>query len=108
MTTILATIVVIGVLVFVHELGHYLAARSVGIRVERFSVGFPLNTKGLPGFPVEYGFDNLKPQLTESLFSADSGGPETWCLPGKNQGFEQVNTRIPANQFPPGENQVSW
>ena len=41
MTTILATIVVIGVLVFVHELGHYLAARSVGIRVERFSVGFP-------------------------------------------------------------------
>ena len=41
MTTVLATIVVIGVLVFVHELGHYLAARSVGIRVERFSVGFP-------------------------------------------------------------------
>ena len=28
-------------LVFVHELGHYLAARSVGIRVEKFSVGFP-------------------------------------------------------------------
>ncbi len=41
MTTLWATIVVIGVLVFVHELGHYLAARSVGIRVERFSVGFP-------------------------------------------------------------------
>ena len=41
MTTLWATIVVIGVLVFVHELGHYLAARCVGIRVERFSVGFP-------------------------------------------------------------------
>ena len=41
MTTLWAFIVVIGVLVFVHELGHYLAARSVGIRVERFSVGFP-------------------------------------------------------------------
>ena len=41
MTTLWATIVVIGVLVFVHELGHYLAARSVGVRVERFSVGFP-------------------------------------------------------------------
>jgi regulator of sigma E protease len=32
---------VIGVLVFVHELGHYLAARSAGIRVDRFSIGFP-------------------------------------------------------------------
>ena len=41
MTTLWAFMVVIGVLVFVHELGHYLAARSVGIRVERFSVGFP-------------------------------------------------------------------
>ena len=41
MTTILAFIFVIGILVFIHELGHYLAARSVGIRVERFSVGFP-------------------------------------------------------------------
>jgi len=41
MTFIWATIFVLGVLVFVHELGHYLAARSVGIRVERFSIGFP-------------------------------------------------------------------
>jgi regulator of sigma E protease len=41
MTTLWAFIVVIGVLVVGHEIGHYLAARSVGIRVERFSVGFP-------------------------------------------------------------------
>ena len=41
MTTLWATIIVIGVLIFVHELGHYLAARSVGVRVERFSVWFP-------------------------------------------------------------------
>ena len=41
MTTLWATIIVIGVLIFVHELGHYLAARSVGVRVERVSVGFP-------------------------------------------------------------------
>ena len=41
MTFIWATALVIGVLVFVHELGHFLAARSVGVRVEKFSVGFP-------------------------------------------------------------------
>ena len=40
MTSLLAFIFVIGVLVFVHELGHYLAARRVGVRVLVFSVGF--------------------------------------------------------------------
>ncbi|HVZ07834.1 RIP metalloprotease RseP [Rhodopila sp.] len=38
--SILAFVVVLGVLVFVHELGHYLAARWRGIRVEVFSIGF--------------------------------------------------------------------
>jgi len=33
-------LVVLGVLVFVHELGHFLAARRVGIRVLTFSLGF--------------------------------------------------------------------
>lgn len=38
--TILAFVVVLGVLVFVHELGHYLAARWRGVHVEAFSIGF--------------------------------------------------------------------
>jgi regulator of sigma E protease len=38
--TILAFIVDIGVLIFVHEMGHYLAARSQGVTVETFSIGF--------------------------------------------------------------------
>ena len=41
MTTLFAAIVLLGIIVFVHELGHYLAARSIGVKVERFSVGFP-------------------------------------------------------------------
>ncbi|UCH63013.1 MAG: RIP metalloprotease RseP [Fidelibacterota bacterium] len=47
MTTILAMIFVLVVLIFFHELGHYLAARSVGIRVERFYVGFNLFGLGI-------------------------------------------------------------
>jgi regulator of sigma E protease len=35
-----AFVVVLGVLVFFHELGHYLAARWRGVRVETFSIGF--------------------------------------------------------------------
>jgi regulator of sigma E protease len=38
--TVAAFIVVLGVLVFVHELGHYLAARWRGVHVEVFSIGF--------------------------------------------------------------------
>jgi len=36
-----STILVLGILIFVHELGHFLVAKSVGIRVEKFSLGFP-------------------------------------------------------------------
>ena len=41
MTTFYAFIILLGVLVTIHEFGHFIAARSVGIRVERFSVGVP-------------------------------------------------------------------
>lgn len=39
--SIFAIIFVFGVLVIIHELGHFLAAKWLGVRVERFSVGFP-------------------------------------------------------------------
>lgn len=39
--TLLSFVVVLGVVIFVHELGHFLAAKAVGVRVERFSMGFP-------------------------------------------------------------------
>ena len=38
--TVIAFVVVLGVLVFVHEFGHYLAARWRGVHVEAFSIGF--------------------------------------------------------------------
>jgi regulator of sigma E protease len=41
MITVLATIVVLGILIFVHEFGHFLLAKLLGVRVEAFSLGFP-------------------------------------------------------------------
>ena len=38
--TVLAFLVTVGVLVVVHEYGHYLMARAVGVKILRFSVGF--------------------------------------------------------------------
>jgi len=39
-TNILAFVFVLGIVVFVHELGHFLAARRIGVRVLTFSLGF--------------------------------------------------------------------
>jgi regulator of sigma E protease len=41
MITVLATIIVLGILIFFHELGHFLVAKLLGVRVEAFSLGFP-------------------------------------------------------------------
>ncbi|HUD21005.1 MAG TPA: M50 family metallopeptidase [Candidatus Saccharimonadales bacterium] len=38
--TLLVLVIILGVLVFVHELGHFLAARANGVRVEEFAFGF--------------------------------------------------------------------
>lgn len=40
MLTILATILVFGVLVTVHELGHFATAKLTGMRVDEFAIGF--------------------------------------------------------------------
>lgn len=37
--TLIVTLLVLGVLIFVHELGHFLTAKAVGIAVPRFSLG---------------------------------------------------------------------
>jgi len=39
-TTLVSFLFVLGVLIFVHELGHFLAARRLGVRVLTFSLGF--------------------------------------------------------------------
>ena len=39
--TLFYFLLVIGILVLVHELGHFLAAKFFGMRVDRFSIGFP-------------------------------------------------------------------
>ena len=54
MITLLATIFVLGILIFVHELGHFLVAKKSGIRVERFSLGFPPRLIGKKIGDTEY------------------------------------------------------
>jgi len=39
-TSVVAFIIVIGILIVIHELGHFVVARLFGVGVERFSIGF--------------------------------------------------------------------
>jgi len=45
-TSIFAFVIVLGILVFFHELGHFLVARFFGVGVEKFSLGFGLKLIG--------------------------------------------------------------
>ena len=54
MTSILAFFFVIGVLIFVHELGHFLMARRIGVRVLTFSLGFGPRLVGFRRGDTEY------------------------------------------------------
>src|SRR5262245_20054846 len=52
--TILATVVVLGVLILVHELGHFLTAKAVDIEVPRFSIGLGPKLVGFKRGETEY------------------------------------------------------
>lgn len=54
LTTILATLVVLSVLILVHEWGHFFAAKSVGISVLRFSLGIGPKVVGFQRGETEY------------------------------------------------------
>jgi regulator of sigma E protease len=52
--TILAFLIVFGVLVFIHEFGHFFTAKLVGIRVETFSFGYGKRLFGVKGKETDY------------------------------------------------------
>jgi len=74
-TSTLWVLLAITVLVFVHELGHFLTAKYFGMRVERFSVGFPPTIFGRQHGDTEYvvgatplgGYVKISGMIDESL-----------------------------------------
>jgi regulator of sigma E protease len=52
--TVFSAIVVLGVLIFVHELGHFLFAKLFGVGVEKFSLGFGPKVAGFRRGETEY------------------------------------------------------
>src|SRR5882672_3385384 len=54
-STLIAFVVALGVLIVFHEFGHYLVARLCGVKVLRFSVGF-----GMPLWKRKFGRDGTE------------------------------------------------
>ena len=54
MTTALAVLFTISLIILVHEWGHFFVARSVGVKVERFSIGFGPRLFGITRKGTEY------------------------------------------------------
>jgi regulator of sigma E protease len=80
-------IIIIGVLVLIHELGHFLAAKAFGMRVERFSIGFPPRAFGKKIGDTDYciswlpigGYVKISGMVDESLDTENlAKEPEPW------------------------------
>ncbi len=90
--TFLSFVVVVGIIIFVHELGHFLAAKAVGIRVTRFSLGFPPKLYGKTVGDTEYcicwiplgGYVKMAGMLDESFDDEDAIKGEPWEFESKN------------------------
>lgn len=93
MIYVLSIAFLLSVLIFIHELGHFLAAKLFGVRVERFSIGFPPRLFGKKIGHTDYcisaipfgGYVKLSGMLDESL-DAESmkGEPQPHEFRSKN------------------------
>ena len=55
-TSILSAVIIFAVLIIVHETGHFLMAKRSGVRVIRYSVGYPPKLFGIRRGETEYAF----------------------------------------------------
>jgi regulator of sigma E protease len=92
-TTLLAFAFVLGVLVFVHELGHFLAAKRVGIRVLKFQLGFNPTIVSFRRGDTEYGIGALPlggyvKMAGDSPEDAPTGRPDEFLAKSKWERFQ--------------------
>ncbi len=53
-TTVISFIVILGILIFIHELGHFAVAKLCGVGVQKFSLGFGPKVLGVKWGETEY------------------------------------------------------
>ncbi len=91
--TILAFLFVLGVLIFVHELGHFLMARRIGVRVLTFSLGFGPKLLNFKRGDTEYCISAVPlggyvKMAGENPEDNRTGAPDEFLSKGKWQRFQ--------------------
>ncbi len=90
--TIVAFIVILSVLVLIHELGHFLVAKKLGIKVEEFGFGFPPRIIGNNIGETLYSINLLPVGGFVKLYGEDDAG-------GGSVKNANLESRIPNNQL---------
>jgi regulator of sigma E protease len=91
--TILAFLFVLGVLIFVHELGHFLMARRIGVRVLTFSLGFGPKLLNIKRGDTEYCISVIPlggyvKMAGENPEDSRTGAPDEYLSKSKWQRFQ--------------------
>ena len=73
MLTAIVFIIVLAVLIFVHELGHFLVAKKFGIKVEEFGFGFPPRIWGIKKGETVYSVNWIPFGGFVKIFGEDGG-----------------------------------
>ncbi len=71
---ILVFVLILSVLVIIHELGHFLVAKKLGIKVEEFGFGFPPKVWGKKVGETEYTLNLLPIGGFVKLYGEDDAG----------------------------------
>jgi regulator of sigma E protease len=92
-TSFFAFVFVLGVLIFVHELGHFLMARRIGVRVLTFSLGFGPKLFGFRRGDTEYCVSAIPlggyvKMAGENPEDARTGAPDEFLSKSKWQRFQ--------------------
>ena len=92
---LVSVLIVLGIMVLVHEFGHFLAAKLCGVRVEQFSIGFPPRLFGVKIGDTDYCI-SATPLGGYVKMTGES-------MPGENMSLQGANEEtIEAQKADPG------
>src|SRR5512142_470013 len=91
-TSVIAVAVVLGIMVLVHEFGHFAAAKLFKVRVEQFAIGFGKRLFGVKYGGTDYRFNALPfggyvKMAGENPLEAHTGSPDEFTSKPRWQRF---------------------
>ncbi|KKW11693.1 MAG: Membrane-associated zinc metalloprotease [Parcubacteria group bacterium GW2011_GWA2_49_9] len=98
--TIVLFFIILGALVFVHELGHFISAKKAGIRVDAFAIGFPPKIYGKKFGETQYDLNLIPFGGYVKIFGEDGDDSSSPPFQGGDRG-------VVASSIPPLQKEVA-